>query len=537
MKVITFGDEAREKLKRGVDIIANSVKITLGPRGRNFIYGFHFGFPISTKDGVTVARQVEAKDETEQLGLLLVRQVAQKTADDAGDGTTTATLLAQAIFTEGLKTLKSGANPVLIKRGIDKAVEEVVQYIDKVKIPVKSTEDRIKVASLSANNDKYIGDLINEAISKVGEDGVITLEDNYQNSDTYIDVMEGMQLNEGLQSPFFITNREKMEAEYKNPLIIIIDAEIHVIAQIKAIFEKALATGRPVVLMANGFSNVVIQELVKARVKNQLPIVVVKSCYFGDYRTEQLIDIAALTGGRVIGAVTGLRPEEAEISDLGQCDTIKATRTSTTIVDGRGTEIESRVSLIKSSIELSESDYEKEKFRERLSKLTSGVAVIKVGAPTEVEQKEKKMRVEDALLATRAAIEEGIVAGGGLTLLKAANQITEQGEEEELIGRRIVKKALRAPIKTIAENAGIDGAEIIARILPHSEVQSDNFGYNFLTNEYGDLVEMGVIDPAKVVKSTIINAASIAGTLLTTEVVCNEVEEVEPMRTPKPRSA
>lgn len=539
MKVITFSDEAREKLKRGVDLIANAVKVTLGPRGRNMVYGFHYGFPICTKDGVTVARQVEAKDPTEQLGLLLVRQVAQKTADDAGDGTTTATLLAQEIFTEGLKTLRSGANPILIKRGIDKAVEEVIAFIDKVKLPVSSNEDKVKVASLSANNDKFIGDLIAEAIGKVGQDGVISLEDNYQNSDTYIDMMEGMKLNEGLQSPFFITNAEKMEAEYKNSWLIIIDGEVHTALQIKGIVEKALGTGRPVAIMANGYSNIVLQELVKARMKSNYLLTVVKSPYFGDYRTEQLIDIAILTGGRIIGPASGLRLEEAELSDLGTCGTIKADRHSTTIIDGAGKkqDIEARISVIRNSIEKSESDYEKEKYRERLSKLTSGVAVIKVGAPTEVEQKEKKMRIEDSLLATRAAIEEGIVAGGGLTLLKAAHQISEIGEEEELIGRRIVKKALRSPLKTIAENAGIDGAEIIARILPQIEIQHGNFGYNFLTNQYGDLVEMGVIDPAKVVKATVINAASVAGTLLTTEVVCNEEEEAEVTKTPKPRSA
>jgi chaperonin GroEL len=555
VKQITFGDEAREKLLKGVNLIADSVKVTLGPRGRNMIYGFHYGYPVCTKDGVTVARQVEAKDQTEQLGLLLVRQVAQKTADDAGDGTTTATLLAQEMFTEGLKVLKSGANPILIKRGIDKAVEEVVKFIDKITIPVKGKDEIIKVATLSANNDPAIGELINEAVEKVGHDGVITIEDNYQDSKTFVEVMEGMQLNEGMISPYFITDAQKMEAEYKNALLIIIDGELHNITQIKGIVEKAIGTGRPVVLMANNFSGQVLQGLVQSRMKSQLPLLVVKSPYFGDFRTDQLVDISILTGGRVIGPTTGLRPEEAEISDLGQCETIKATRYYTTIVDGKGKpeDIDGRVTMIKFSIEKSESDYEKEKLRERLSKLTSGVAVIRVGAATEVEQKEKKMRIEDALLATRAAMEEGIVPGGGVALLRASRAIQETGEEEELIGRRIVKKALRSPLLQIAENAGVEGAEIIAAILSAVPVYQGpyetaedlekksrqivcSYGYNFLTNQFGDLIELGVVDPAKVVKATVINAASVAGMLLTTEVVCNEEREDEVTRTPRPKS-
>jgi len=538
MKVVTFGSEARQKLKNGVDLIANSVKVTLGPRGRNFGYGFHYGYPVWTKDGVTVARQVEAKDQTEQLGLLLVRQVAQKTADDAGDGTTTATLLAQEIFTEGLKGMQSGANPILIKRGIDKAVEEVVAFLNKIKQEVSSDEDIVKVASLSANNDGAIGQLINDAVKRVGKDGVITIEDNYQGPETYVEVMEGMQINEGMISPFFMTDASKGEAEYKNPYIMIIDGDIYNMNQIKPVIEVALKNGRPVLLISNSIHGGVLKDLVQSKMKNNVPIVCIKSPYFSNFRTEQLTDIAILTGGSVIGESTGLSLADATIGDLGQCDSIKSTRFFTTIVGGRGNAelIKARIDLIKTTIEKSESDYEKEKLQERLSKLTSGVAVIKVGAPTEVEQKDKKFRVEDALLATRAAIEEGIVAGGGLTLLKASSAITEVGEEEELIGRRIVKKALRAPIKQIAANAGLDGAEIIARILPQIEVQSGNFGYNFLTNKFCDLMEAGVIDPVKVVKATIVNAASVAGLLLTTEVICNEEEELEVARTPRPKT-
>ncbi len=548
MKVVLFQDEAREKLKKGVDLIANAVKATLGPRGRNMIYGFHYGYPVVTKDGVTVARQVEAKDQTEQLGLLLVRQVAQKTADDAGDGTTTATLLAQEIFTEGLKTLRSGANPILVQRGINKAVKEVTDFIDAHKVEVKDDASITKVATLSANNDRYIGDLICDAVKKVGEEGVITIEDNYQNAETFIDMMEGMQLNEGLQSPYFITNPEKLEAEHQNVFIIIIDGDIHHIGQIQAIIEKTLKTGRPIALIANGFHSSVIQVLVNSRIKNNVPIMAIKSPYFGDFRTEQLIDLATLTGGRVIGPTTGLRSEEAELSDLGQCESFKATRYSTTVIGGVGKkeEIDGRISVIKNMIEKSESDYEKEKLRERLSKLTTGVAVIKVGAPTEAEQKEKKMRVEDALLATKAAIKEGVVPGGGIALLRASGIVKEEGSEEELIGRRIVKKALRAPLLQIARNSGVEGAEIIAEILRYNPSGVDNvdefdykkfgYGYDFLNNKFGDLYDLGVLDPVTVVKATIINAASVAGLLLTTEVVANEEEEAELTRTPKPKS-
>ncbi|MFA6100428.1 MAG: molecular chaperone GroEL [Patescibacteria group bacterium] len=558
MKNIIFGDDAREKLKKGVDLIANAVKVTLGPRGRNMIYGFHYGFPICTKDGVTVARQVEAKDQAEQLGLLLVRQAAQKTADDVGDGTTTVSLLVQEIFSEGLRVLKSGANPILIKRGIDKAVTEVIEFIKKVTVPVEGEKEILKVATLSANNDAAIGELINDAVKKAGKDGVITIEDNYQNAATNIEVMEGMQLNEGLLSLYFITNREKMEAEYRQPYVIIFDGDIHNVGQVHAILEKALKTGRPVVLMANNVHGMVLQTLVQARIKNNIPLIVVKSPYFGDVRTEQLADLGVLLGGRVMGPTTGLRPEDAELTDLGECENVRATRFYTTFVGGKGTqeETESRISMIRTSIEKSESDYDKDKLRERLSKLTNGVVVIKVGAPTEVEQKEKKMRIEDALLATRAAMEEGIVPGGGVTLLKASLAIQECGDEEELIGRRIVRKALRSPLNQIAANAGVEGAEIIAAILSTEwykkvgiyekvgtvenadelERKQHSYGYNFLTNTFGDLIDLGVVDPAKVVKATVINAASIAGMLLTTEVICSEESEDEVLRTPRPKS-
>jgi chaperonin GroEL len=536
MKVVVFSDEARNKLKNGVDLIANAVKVTLGPRGRNFVYGFHYGYPVCTKDGVTVARQVEAKDQTEQLGLLLVRQVAQKTADDAGDGTTTATLLAQEIFTEGLKTMQSGANPILIKRGIDKAVEEAITYIDSIKKNVESDNNIVHVASLSANNDPKIGNIIKQAIDKVGKDGIITIEDNYQATETELTMMEGMQLMEGLVSPYFITDPVRMEAYQGNPYLIIIDGDIHNVNQVAGILEKSLKTGRPVCVMANSVHGTVLQNLVQSKMKNNLQLVVVKSPYFGDFRSEQLQDIAILTGATVIGHITGLRPEDASLDHLGQCESIKASRYSTTIVNGQGDKmsIDGRIASIKTMIEKSESDYDREKLRERMSKLTNGVAVIKVGAPTEVEQKEKKMRIEDALLATKAALEDGIVPGGGVTLLLASYEIKETGDEEEMIGRRIIKKALRSPIRQIALNAGVEGSEIIAQL--HA-VKSSNYGYDFLHNKYGDMFEMGIIDPTKVVKTALINAASVAGMLLTTEAICNEEDELEVTRTPKPRSA
>lgn len=538
MKSVAFSDEARDKLLRGVNLIANSVKTTLGPRGRNVIYGYHYGYPVCTKDGVTVAREVESKDPQEQLGLLLVRQVAQKTADDCGDGTTSSVLLAQEIFTEGLKVLKSGANPVLIKRGIDKAVEEVVKYLDEHKTKLNGDEDIIKVASLSANNDQSIGKIINEAVKTVGENGVITIEDNYQTGETFIEMMEGMQLMEGLMSPYFIIDPVKMESVLSNPWIIIMDMDIVNVSQLKGILEKALNTGRPVCLMANSIHGSVLQNLVQSRMKNNLPIICVKSPYFGDFRSEQLGDIATLTGGKVIGPASGIKPEQAELDDLGECGSIKSNKYYTTIVGGKGIKelIEGRITSIKQQIEKSESDYDKEKFRERLSKLTTGVAVIKVGAPTDVEQKEKKMRVEDSLLATKAAIEDGILPGGGLALLNAREIFNNlhgvAGIDEELIGKQIIYKALSAPIKQIAYNSGVEGAEIIAQIKQRPGVNS---GYNFLTNEYGDLMEMGVIDPAKVVKTTLINAASVAGMLLTTEAICSQDEIEEPTRTPKAR--
>lgn len=527
-KVVTSGTEARQALKRGVDLIADSVKVTLGPKGRNVGYSNHYGYPVWTKDGVTVARQVDAQDPNEQMGLLLVRQVAQKTADDAGDGTTTASILTQKIYTEGLKSLSSGANPILIKRGIDNAVTQVLEYIDSISTKVeKDSLTLYDVATISANNDPKIGKIIIEAISKVGDNGVITLEDNFLTTDTHVETVEGMQLNEGMLSPFFCTDPAKMEATYKNPKILLIDGEVENIKPLVKIIEAHMKEGRSLVIICNSMGAQPLQVLVANRAKTMIPILVCKAPQFGQFRTDQMLDIACLIGGTLVGAATGVGFDEIDESILGDAESITAGKSFTTIVGDKKNEekVKGRIAQIEAEIEKAQSDYDKEKLQERLAKLTSGVAIIKVGAQTEVELKEIKARVEDSLHATRAAIEEGIVPGGGLVYLQASKNIKEEGTEEEIIGIRIVKKALLEPIKTIAFNAGLDGSEIIAGILTGGK--NTKYGYNFLTDQYGDLIQMGVIDPAKVVKLALKNAASAASMLLTTEVTVHEVIEEE----------
>lgn len=542
-KQVTFSVEARNKLKEGVDKISNAVKVTLGPKGRNVLYAYHYGYPISTKDGVTVARQVDCSDEQAQMGLLIVRQVAQKTADDSGDGTTTACILTQAIYTEGLKSLSTGANPILIKRGIDKAVEKVLNYIDTVSIPIGQDDLKMyDIATISANNDPAIGKIIVEAIGKVTKNGVITMEDNFLNTDIYVDTVEGMQLNEGMLSPFFCTDMTKMEAVYKNAQILLVDGDIEGVSQIEGITNKAMKTGKPFVIICNSMSPSVLQVLVATRAKNMIPLLVCKAPQFGQFRTEQMLDMSCLIGGKLVGAATGIGFNDVDETDLGECETITSTRHSTVIVGGKGSvdRVAERIKNIELEIEKAQSDYDKEKLQERLAKLTSGVAIIKIGAQTEVELKEIKMRVEDSLHATRAAIEEGIVPGGGVVYLQASKQLIETGTEEEVIGLRIIKKALLEPIKTMAFNAGLEAGEIIAGILNHDVMQSSTYGYNFLNDKYGNMIQMGVIDPTKVVKLALKNAASAAGQLLTTEVCINEIvdEEDKPRipRTPKPGS-
>jgi len=537
VKVILFSNEARAKLKKGVDKISDSIKVTLGPKGRNVTFGFHYGFPITSKDGFTVARQIDVADPIEKLGVQLIRQVTQKTVDEAGDGTTTASLLAQSIFTEGLKVLGGGANPILINKGISLAVDEAIKYIEKFVNKAISKEELFKIASISANNDPTIAELICQAIDKAGIDGVITIEDS-PNSETNIKTIEGMQLNEGYLSPYFSTDQSRMEAIYHNPLILICDYEINHIQPLMKAVELAIGQEeRPFVVIANNISGQALATLVTNKFKQGLQILACKSPYFGDNRTEQLNDLAILTGGRVVGHSTGLKFEDIDISDFGQCDTIVATKHHTTFTGGKGKkeDIEARVKVLQTSIERTESDYEKEKYQERLAKLTSGVAIIRVGANSEVELKEKKMRVEDALCAARSAIEEGFVCGGGLALLRASYGIDMPSTltEEEKIGWNIIVKAMREPIKQIAFNAGLDGSEIIANINLNDDM---NYGYNFLTNEFGNMLDMGVIDPFKVVRLTLKNAASVAGMMLTTECCVAEEIEDEYTRSPRPKS-
>lgn len=537
MKNVTFGIKAQEKLKKGVDLIADAVKITLGPRGKNVIYSSHYGYPVISKDGVTVARQVDAQDQAEQTGLLLIREVAQKTADEAGDGTTTACVLAQAIFTEGLKVLGSGCNPILVNRGISLAVKDAVEFINNNTIKNPSPDDLLRVASISANNDPVIGEIICEAIQKAGKDGVITIEDNYRDSSTYIETIEGMQLNEGYVSPYFATDPIKMEAVYEKPYILIADYEINHIQPLMKAVELAVGQEkRPLVIIANNITGQALATLVANKHKAGVPILACKAPYFGDNRTEQLTDLAILTGGRVIGVSSGLKFEDIELSDFGQADIVVATKSFTTFTGGKGIseDVQARVSVLQGMIDKTESDYEKEKLQERLSKLTSGVAVIKVGAATEVEVKEKKMRIEDALCAVRASMQEGITPGGGVMLLKASRYLATltKALDEEEIGRKIIIKALQEPIKQIARNSGLDGSEVISNI----SSLNINHGYDFLNNKYGDLIELGVIDPAKVVRLTLENSASVAGMLLTTDCIINEEIEDEITKTPKPRS-
>lgn len=545
-KVITFGTEARNKLLEGVDLIAESVKVTLGPKGRNFMYSFHYGYPISTKDGVTVAKNVESQDPLAQIGLLIVRQAAQKTADDAGDGTTTASLLTQAIYAEGLKCLATGANPILIKRGIDRAVQTVIEYIDSVSVDIGKDEMKMfDVATISANNDPKLGKIIVEAIQKVGENGVITIEDNFLTNTTYVDTVEGMQLNEGMLSPFFCTDMSKMEAVYKNPKIMLIDGEIDNIRPFEAIINQVIGKeNRPLVIICQNMLGNALQVLVANRAKSMIPILVCKAPQFGQFRTEQLLDISCLIGGVVVGAATGVDIKDVTYETLGEAESIVSNKNSTTIVGSKATaeRVKARIAQIQAEIEKAESDYDKEKLQERLAKLTSGVAIIKIGAQTEVELKDIKARVEDSLHATRAAIEEGIVPGGGIVYLQASKQLIEDGTAEEQIGVRIIKKALSESVRTMARNAGLEEGEIISGILnPETKVIingnldfSPNYGYNFLTDQYGDMIEMGVIDPTKVVRLALLNAASAAGQLLTTECTCHEIVDEDLMpKTPR----
>ena len=518
-KEIKFDIKAREELKNGVDALADAVKVTLGPKGRNVIIEKKFGAPHITKDGVTVAREVELEDPFQNMGAQLVKEVASKTGDDAGDGTTTATVLAQAIINVGLKNVAAGANPMDLKRGIDKAVAAVVEGIkaqaEEVDDDFKKIED---VARISANNDEKIGQLIAEAMKKVKKEGVITV-DEAKGTETTVDVVEGMQFDRGYISPYFVTNTEKMECEMENPFILLYDKKISNLKDMLPVLEATAQTGRPLLIIAEDVDQEALATLVVNRLRGSLKICAVKAPGFGDRRKEMLEDIAILTGGVVISEEKGLKLESATLDMLGRADKITVNKENTTIVDGSGDKdaIASRVAQIKAQIETTKSDYDREKLQERLAKLAGGVAVLHIGAPSEVEMKEKKDRVDDALSATRAAIAEGIVPGGGVAYIRciAALENVKGENEDETTGIKIVKRAIEEPLRQIVANAGVEGAVVVQRV----KDGKGDFGYNARTGEYENLLAAGVIDPAKVTRVALENAASIAGMFLTTECV------------------
>ena len=524
-KEISFNRDAREKLRLGVDSLANAVKVTLGPKGRNVVIQKSFGAPIITKDGVTVAKEIELEDPIENMGAQMVKEVASKTADIAGDGTTTATVLAQAIVNAGLKNVTAGANPMDLKRGIDKAVKEVILDLKEQSEVIGTDFEKIKqVASISANNDDEIGGLIADAMKRVSKDGVITVEEA-KGTDTYVEEVMGMQFDRGYLSPYFVTNTENMTSEYEHPMILIHDKKISNMQEIVPVLEQVVQAGRSLLIIAEDIESQALGVLVVNRLRAQLKIVAVKAPGFGDRRKAMLEDIAILTGGVVISEEKGYKLENTDISMLGTAEKILVDKDNTTIVNGNGDEdmIKARINQIKQQIEATTSDYDREKLQERLAKLAGGVAVLYVGAPTEVEMKEKKDRVDDALHATRAAVEEGIVAGGGVALLRAIARLRNlKGvNEDETIGIQIVKKALEAPMRIIAENAGVEGSIVLQRVLNSKGSQ----GYNARTDKFEDLKKAGVIDPTKVTRIALENAASIAGMVLTTECVVSEKPE------------
>ncbi|MDZ7743521.1 MAG: chaperonin GroEL [Bacteroidota bacterium] len=521
-KDIIFDSKARDGLKKGVDALSNAVKVTLGPKGRNVIIDKSFGAPAITKDGVTVAKEIELKEPIENMGAQMVKEVASKTNDIAGDGTTTATVLAQSIFTTGLKNVTAGANPMDLKRGIDKAVKAVIESLKKQTKQIGDSTDKIEqVASISANNDAQIGKLIAEAMGKVKKEGVITVEEA-KGIETYVDVVEGMQFDRGYISPYFATDTEKMEAVYESPYILIHDKKISVMKDLLPILEKVAQSGRPMLIIAEDVETEALATLVVNKLRGGLKVVAVKAPGFGDRRKEMLEDIAILTGGTVISEEKGFKLEDTSIDMLGEAEKITVDKENTTIVSGKGKkeDIDGRVNQIKKQIDTTTSDYDKEKLQERLAKLAGGVAVIYVGAASEVEMKERKYRFEDALNATRAAIEEGIVPGGGVAFIRAISEMdkVKAANEDEEIGIAIVKRALEEPMRQIVENAGIEGSLIVQKV---KEGKGD-FGFNAQTEKYENLYDSGVIDPTKVTRVALENAASIAGMLLTTECVLVE---------------
>jgi chaperonin GroEL len=533
-KELKFDMNARAALKRGVDKLADAVKVTLGPKGRNVVIDKKFGSPTVTKDGVTVAKEIELEDAVENMGAQMVKEVASKTSDIAGDGTTTATVLAQAIFREGLKNVTAGVNPMSLKRGIDKAVADVVENLKKQSTPTKGKTEIAQVGTISANNDKEIGNLIADAMEKVGKDGVITVEEA-KGLETTLETVDGMQFDRGYLSPYFVTDPDKMEAVLEDPLILIHDKKISTMKDLLPILEKVAQAGKSLLVIAEDVEGEALATLVVNKLRGTLRVAAVKAPGFGDRRKAMLEDIAVLTGGKVISEEVGFKLENAVLSDLGKAKRVAIDKDNTTIIDGAGkrAEIEGRIKQLKQQVENTTSDYDKEKLQERLAKLAGGVAVINVGAATETEMKEKKARVEDALHATRAAVEEGIVPGGGVALIRAAKALENlklEGEDEQ-IGVDIIRKALFEPARLIAQNAGLEGAVIVERLTKEKK----NWGFNAETMEFEDLLVAGVIDPTKVTRIALQNAASIAGLLLTTEAVVVEKPEEKDKTPAMPR--
>ncbi len=524
-KQIFFEIEARNKMKKGVDTLANAVKVTLGPKGRNVVIEKKFGAPQVTKDGVTVAKEIELEDPIENMGAQMVKEVASKTADIAGDGTTTATVLAQSIISEGLKNVAAGANPMDLKRGIDKAVKAVVEHLKKQSVAVGENNNKIEqIASISANNDESIGKLIAQAMGKVGKEGVITVEEA-KGTDTTVEIVEGMQFDRGYVSPYFVTNSEKMEADLENPYILIYDKKISSMKDILHILEKVAQSGRPLLIISEDLEGEALATLVVNKLRGTLKVAAVKAPGFGDRRKEMLQDLAVLTKGTVISEEQGYKLEGVELTSLGQASGVTIDKDNTTIVGGKGDkkDITARVNQIKAQIESTTSDYDKEKLQERLAKLSGGVAVLYVGAATEVEMKEKKDRVDDALHATRAAVEEGIVPGGGVAYIRAIESLKdlEGSNDDETTGIQIVRRAVEEPLRQIVVNSGIEGSIVVQKI----KEGKDDFGFNARTEVYENLLAAGVIDPTKVTRIALENAASIAGMLLTTECVISDRPE------------
>ena len=525
-KEIFFSDSARNGLYSGVKKLADAVKVTMGPRGRNVLIQKSFGAPSITKDGVSVAKEIELSDALENMGAQLVKEVASNTADEAGDGTTTATVLAESIFKEGLRNITAGANPIEVKRGMDKASSAIIEELKKIAREVKDKKEIAQVATISANSDEKIGELIAEAMEKVGKDGVITVEEAKGINDE-LDVVEGMQFDRGYLSPYFVTNSEKMTTELENPLILVRDFKISSLKDLIPLLEQTQQSGRPLLIIADDVEGEALATLVLNRLKGILNIAAVKAPGFGDRKKEMLKDIAILTGGTVITEELGLTLEKTTIDQLGRAARVVIDKDNTTIVDGQGDKeaVEGRIKEIKTQIENTTSDYDREKLQERLAKLSGGVAVIKVGAATETEMKEKKDRVDDALSATKAAVDEGIVIGGGAALLKAAKAVSLELEGDEQVGADIILRAIKAPVKQIAENAGFDAGVVADKVSSSDEA---NFGFNAANGEYVDMFEAGIIDPLKVERIALQNATSVASLLLTTEATVSEIKEEKP---------